>query len=83
VSWTLWWLDDLNLQAFEELYNFTPYDRAAFAKALAWSDEAQRQWGISELALRAVKEYARELYESYIGAANPGMQTDAQTAARG
>jgi hypothetical protein len=83
VSWTIWWLDDLDLQAFEALYNFKRYDRAAFAKALAWFDEAQRQWGISELVLRAIKEYARELYESYVGAANHGMQTDAQTAARG
>jgi hypothetical protein len=70
VSWTIWWLDDLDLQAFEELNNFKRYDRAAFAKALAWFDQAQRQWGISELVLRAIKEYARELYESYVGAAN-------------
>ena len=74
VSWTLWWLDDLSLQAFEELNNFKRYDRTAFAKALAWFDEAQRQWGISELVLRAIKEYARELHESYVGAANHGKQ---------
>jgi hypothetical protein len=83
VSWTIWWLDDLDLQAFEELNNFKRYDRAAFAKALASFDQAQRQWGISELVLRAIKEYARELYESYIGAANHGIQADAQEAALG
>jgi hypothetical protein len=82
VCWTIWWLDDLDLQAFEELSNFKRYDRPAFANALAWFDEAQREWGIGELVLRAIKAYARELHEHYIGSAHHGTEPNARAAMR-
>jgi hypothetical protein len=62
VNWEITWIDDLDISKFEELRGFDKkYDRNQFKQALDWFDDVQRKWGIEEIVIRAIHEFAKEL----------------------
>lgn len=54
-------IDNLSVDQFTPLKNYTRYSPVDFHNALKWFDEEQKRWGISELLFQAAYVYAEYL----------------------
>jgi hypothetical protein len=58
-------VQDWTEEKFEELRNSRHYDEKSIKELVGWFNEAQRHFGIQDLVIRAVQEYASDIIGTY------------------
>jgi hypothetical protein len=63
---TVWTVNDLTVQKFQELrYARNRYTKEEIEKMVNWFNEAQYDWGVSDLLFRAIVEWASAIVKTY------------------
>jgi len=62
---TIWTVNDLTVQKFEELQNAKHYSKEDIERMVNWFNEAQYDWGVEHLAFRAIVEWASAIVKTY------------------
>ena len=65
IDFQVWYIDPITVPAFKRLRNAKYYSDADIADMLNWFEDAQKQWGISEIVLRAIKEFCKLIIKQY------------------
>jgi hypothetical protein len=63
---TVWTVNDLTVEKFQELrYARNRYTKEEIEKMVNWFNEAQYDWGVSDLLFRAIVEWASAIVKTY------------------
>jgi hypothetical protein len=63
---TIWTVSDLTVEKFQELgYTKKRYSEEEIREMVTWFNEAQHDWGVNDLLLRAIVEWASAIIKTY------------------
>jgi hypothetical protein len=62
---TIWKLDDLTVEKFKELKNAKNYSDSDINAMVNWFNEAQEDWGVSDIIMRTIWELSAEIVKTY------------------
>ncbi len=62
---TIWTVDNLTVQKFQELRNAKFYAKDDIERMVNWFNEAQYDWGVPHLMFRAIVEWATAIVKTY------------------